>query len=106
MQRVRHLVKFLAPVVLYIGVFPTVLRAAEPDLDALEKQHLVYVEPTHISQSKTDGEYKLDPYMQRRNDWGITVGFGYSTYEPIHMEPSFSNQPYDVVYGQASIGML
>lgn len=106
MRHVRHLVKFLPLVVLYIGVFSGVLKASEPDLDQLEKQKLVYVEPTHISKIKVDGEYRLDPYVKRRNDWGGSFGFGYSTYEPLNMEPSFSNQPYNVVYGRASVGML
>ena len=96
---------FLCFLVLYIGTFPSVLNA-EPDFEELEKNGLVYVEPNHVSQVRVDGEYKLEPYTKRRKTWGVTFSIGYSTYEPINMEPSYSQFPYDEVYGKPTLGML
>jgi len=91
--------------ILYIGISPKVF-SEEPDPEELEKKHLVYVEPTHISETKVDGEAILEPYLKRRPEWGLTFAAGYSTYEPVHMQPSFSNQDYKAVYGTPSIGMF
>lgn len=97
--------KFLALLVLYIGSFSFVLNA-EPNIEELHKKGLVYVEPTHMSQTMVNGVYELEPYTQRRKDWGVTFAMGYSNYEPIRMEPSYSQYPYTDVYGKPTMGML
>jgi hypothetical protein len=102
--------KWFLPLILCIGVFSNVLSAEveEPDLDALAKKHLVYVEPSFVSQSKTDGEYKLAPYLERRKKWGTLFGIGYSSYEPVNYEPNFGTPAttYREVYASPTSPML
>jgi hypothetical protein len=108
MHRVRHLGKIYVLLVLYIGSFCCVLNAAapEPDLEQLEKEKKVYVEPSFVQYVKTQNEYKLETYKERRHAWGFTGSAGYSTYEPVNYEPSFAKTAYNQVYAKPAIGMV
>jgi hypothetical protein len=104
----RHHVKITFPLVLYIGIFCSVLNAAseEPDPEYLQKNGLVYVEPENVVQKIKNEEYSLLPYRERRPRWGFVIEAGYCTYEPTHLEPNFSQKTYKEVYGTPAMGML
>lgn len=105
----HHLNSFGLLLWLIIGISSVSFRsrAEEPDLERLEKQNKVYVEPTFISTTKVDGEYKLVPYRDRRPAWGITVGIGYESYEPVNYEPNYAPVDYyDDLYGSPSLPMV
>jgi hypothetical protein len=108
MHCVNHLEKFILLLVLYIGVFSSVLNAdvEERDPDILAREHKVFVEPTYIEVSKTKNEFKLESYKKRRHDWGFTFSADYSTYVPENYEPAFAKANYKDVYGQPTFGMM
>jgi hypothetical protein len=108
MHRVLHHRKIFVLLVLYIGSFCSVLKAdiPEPDLEQLEKDKKVYVEPTYVQYVKTQNDYNLQPYKNRRHAWGFTGSFGYSTYEPVNYEPNFAKTAYNQVYAKPAIGMV
>jgi hypothetical protein len=108
MHRVFHHRKIFVLLVIYIGSFCFVLNAdiPEPDLEQLEKDKMVYVEPTYVQYVKTENEYKLSSYKERRHAWGFTAGAGYSTYEPVNYEPNFAKTAYNKVYAKPAIGMF
>ena len=95
-----HLIRQLV-VVLHIGIFPCLLNATveEPDAEDLAKRHVVFVEPSHVSEVKIDGEYHLESYAERRGKWGALVSLDYDSYEPIAYQPNFANGSYRSVYG-------
>lgn len=103
-----HLGKIIFLLVLYIGTFCGVLNAAvvEPDPEVLAKEHKVFVEPTYVEVTKTQSEFKLQPYSERRHTWGFNASFGYSTYEPENYEPAFGGPNYKTVYGRPTIGTV
>ncbi len=99
-QRFRPLPSWLI-VLLYIGILPPALNAAEeePDAETLIQKHLVYVEQASVIVSKVDGEYKLQSYRERRTHWGLLIGVDYDAYEPLNYQPNFSIENYRRVYG-------
>jgi hypothetical protein len=105
-----HLKKIIFPLVLYIGIFGSVLNAEveEPSLETLEKNKTVYVEPQDLVATKKDGHitWNLETYKERRTKWGFLFGGGYSTYEPINYQPNFTQKNYNQAYGQPWRGML
>ncbi len=59
---------------------------------------MVVVEQSPIVQTKTDGNYTLVPYRERRGKWGTTIGVSYSNYEAEFYEPNFIQAGYEDVY--------
>jgi hypothetical protein len=107
MHRMKPLRRFLLLLLLCIGIFPFALSAEEeePDMEALAKKHMVYVEPTHIVTSETMGEYTIVPYRERRPRWGTTVALEYNSYEPIKYIPNFAPVSYTQAYESPSVPM-
>ena len=91
----------LLVLILCIGIFPGALNAEveEPDLEALGKKHLVYVEPENVVILQGTQEYKLLHYLERRGKWGFMMGAEYSSYEPVKYVPNFANATYKQLYG-------
>ncbi|MGZ3722142.1 MAG: hypothetical protein ACXVA9_04375 [Bdellovibrionales bacterium] len=110
MHPVNHREKIFLALVLYIGIFSSVLNAdvVEPDLETLEKNKTVFVEPSFVEVTKTKGlvDYQLKSYKDRRHNWGFLIGGGYSTYEPVNYEPNFAKTEYKNVYGRPALGMI
>ena len=74
-----------------IGIFLNVLnvdfaRAQEAAEEFSGTPGMVLVEPTNVVTSEVGGEYRLVPYLERRNRWGFTVSIGYNSFEPIYYE--------------------
>jgi hypothetical protein len=105
MHRVFPRLKNIVFLALGIGIFNISLNlyAEEPDLEKINREGKVYVEPLMISKSLVNGEYQLLPYTERRRSWGFTVGLGYCSYEPINYEANFVNQPYGGLYSSPSL---
>lgn len=82
------------------------LAYAEDEDDARAKKGLVYVEPSAVSSVESQEEYKLVPYVDRRNKWGFVFGVGYSTYEPINYEPDFTPVNFSDVYTSPELPMI
>src|SRR5665213_3541585 len=104
----NHLKKIIFPLVLYIGIFSSVLNAEvqEPDVETLQKNGTVFVEPTDIVTTSKDNQWVLLPYRERRGRWGCLIGGGYSNYEPLNYQPNFSHATYRKTYGQPWSGLL
>lgn len=68
---------------------------------AVNPDGLVEVEPTYLEVSRTEGNYDLIPFRERRGRWGNQISIGYSRYTPINYASEFSAFSYDEVYGDA-----
>lgn len=67
---------------------------------------MVLVEPDNIVRTSVEGEYKLKSYKERRNRWGGTVSVGYSSYEPINLEPDVGAAAFDEIYTTPDLPMI
>ncbi len=67
---------------------------------------MVYVEPTNIIQTQSDGEYRLVPYLERRGRWGFTASVGYSSFEPTYYEPDFLQVDSSEIYVSPEVPMV
>lgn len=80
--------------------------AEAEDGEESHKKGMVVVEPVNVLISETEDDYALRPYRERRPQWGVTAGIGYSTYEPIHYEPDFVTAGFTDVYATPNVPML
>ena len=67
---------------------------------------MVEVEATHVSTTEVDGIYKLVPYTERRNKWGVTTALGYSSYEPVYYEPNFLAVDFVDIYSTPEMPLI
>lgn len=93
--------------ILVVGTFWSGLACAEgeDEIEERAKKGLVLVEPSVVADVKTNEEYKLVPYRERRAGWGSTFSLGYSSYEPIYYEPDFTPAQFTDVYSSPDLPM-
>lgn len=89
----------------FIGIFHSGLSHSSeiPAVDELPPPGKVIVEPTHVNETSTGSDYELQPYDQRRGDWGVTVGLDYNSFEPENYSPNFVELAYGDVYDRPSL---
>lgn len=66
---------------------------------------MVIVEPSNVVATQTEGRYELLPYLERRGDWGFTIGIGASSYQPVNYQPDQSVLAFDEVYKAFDVPM-
>lgn len=108
MHRLNHPLGILSALFCCIGILCVSFtsKAEEPDPERLARENKVYVEPSYISTTAVNGEYRLIPYAERRGRWGTTVGLSYESYEPREYEPNYANETYDGLYGSPSLPFI
>lgn len=63
---------------------------------------MVEVEPIFIEYSRTEGEFQLLPFRERRSNWGNQFSIGYSRYTPYNYTSEMSAFGFDEAYGYSS----
>jgi len=94
--------------ILAIGILCGGFTYAEDEIDEDfgVKKGWVYVEPTYVQTSKTDGEYLLEPYIVRRNRWGSTFSLGYNSFQPREYEPNYVTAEFSDVYTKPELPLI
>ena len=63
---------------------------------------LVDVEPSFTEYSRTNGQFELVPFRERRGKWGNQFSIGYSQYTPYNYASTFAAFDFEETYGFSS----
>jgi hypothetical protein len=111
-MRRRRIPTVLTAILIGISALYIDVAVAQPAPERTEVQpgqddgQWVEVEPTNLLPSDITGIYYLIPYRNRRDKWGQTVSFGYSSFNPSSLEPDQVAVGFDEIYSSAELPLI